>query len=209
MLGKSTRWYRDAVVARLLVYVATHPVPLRLGNRGALMAARNTLPMAKKIVEQEIRSPFWKVNDPIGGEMPEDRTWKPIEFSFRPHQKRVEPYALTYIEAMLVVRRLRREGHEASRAVIDLQNEVAYTCDICGLWQFTSHAVPDVEDSIEECEGDLFGSPCDPNIVVRKYGRIDYSIMAPEPQTDYGEEEVKKPKRKRSKKGRNDAKTTP
>lgn len=156
--------------------------------------------LATHEVMQEITSPYWKTNDVEGGVELEDRTWRMIEFSARPFIERIEQYTNIYLEAADRVHALRREGHSAARAVIDLFTEVAYTCDECGLWQFTSHKAVDLKDSAEECHGDLFGSPCSKRVVIEKYGKIDYAALLAEPSTEYGEDRDTGYKRTRKKK---------
>jgi hypothetical protein len=185
-------------------------------ERGLCVDCAEERESVRNKILQEIDSPYWKTNDPNGEEKLEDGSWRMIEFSARPFIERVEQYIDIYLEAFYRVRLLHRKGHEAARAVIDLYNEVAYTCDVCGLWQYTSHLAHDLKESAEENHGDLFGSPCDKRIIVDRYGKIDYAAILAEPPTEYGEHEkqYRRPKRKSGayyrnlKKGKADAPTT-
>ncbi len=85
-----------------------------------------------------------------------------VEFSGRPYDKDREAWIEAYIEAEDQVIELWRSGHKKARAILDLPNEIAYTCDDCGLWAHVEHVDHKDEWSEEERSGTLFDvSDCD------------------------------------------------
>jgi hypothetical protein len=95
-----------------------------------------------------------------------------LEFSGRPYDKDREAWIKAYIEAEDEVVELWRIGHKKARAILDLANEIAYTCDDCGLWAHVEHIDPKDSWSVEERSGALFDvRDCDPANRVRIHGR--------------------------------------
>jgi hypothetical protein len=95
-----------------------------------------------------------------------------VEFSGRPYEKDREAWINAYIEAEDEVIELWRIGHKKARAILDLANEIAYTCDDCGLWAHVEHIDPKDTWSIEDRSGALFDvRDCDPANRVRIHGR--------------------------------------
>ena len=95
-----------------------------------------------------------------------------VEFSGRPYEKDREAWIKAYIEAEDEVVELWRIGHKKARAILDLANEIAYTCDDCGLWAHVEHIDPKDTWSIEDRSGALFCvRDCDPKNLRRFYGR--------------------------------------
>ena len=85
-----------------------------------------------------------------------------VEFCGRPDIKEKELWIAAYIEAEDQVVELWRSGHKKARAILDLHNELAYTCDTCGLWAHVEHITPKDSFSVEERSGALFDvSDCD------------------------------------------------
>lgn len=85
-----------------------------------------------------------------------------VEFCGRPDIKDKELWIAAYIEAEDQVVELWRSGHKKARAILDLHNELAYTCDDCGLWAHVEHITPKDAFSVEERSGALFDvSDCD------------------------------------------------
>lgn len=85
-----------------------------------------------------------------------------VEFCGRPDIKEKEHWIAAYIEAEDQVIELWRSGHKKARAILDLHNELAYTCDDCGLWAHVEHITPKDAFSVEERSGALFDvSDCD------------------------------------------------
>ena len=95
-----------------------------------------------------------------------------VEFSGRPYDKDREAWVKAYIEAEDQVIDLWRIGHKKARAILDLPNEIAYTCDDCGLWAHVEHVDPRDSWSVEARSGALFDvSDCDPANRRRIHGR--------------------------------------
>ena len=85
-----------------------------------------------------------------------------VEFCGRPDIKEKELWIAAYIEAEDQVVELWRSGHKKARAILDLHNELAYTCDTCGLWAHVEHITTKDSFSVEERSGALFDvSDCD------------------------------------------------
>jgi len=85
-----------------------------------------------------------------------------VEFSGRPYAKDKEGWVKAYIEAEDQVVELWRSGHKKARAILDLPNEIAYTCDDCGLWAHVEHSDPKDTWSVEGRSGALFAArDCD------------------------------------------------
>ena len=85
-----------------------------------------------------------------------------VAFCGRPYEKDREAWIAAYIEAEDEVIQLWRSGHKKARAILDLANEIAYTCDDCGLWAHVEHVDPKDTWSVEERSGALFDvSDCD------------------------------------------------
>lgn len=85
-----------------------------------------------------------------------------VEFCGRPDIKDKELWIAAYIEAEDQVVELWRSGHKKARAILDLHNELAYTCDDCGLWAHVEHITPKDSFSVEDRSGALFDvSDCD------------------------------------------------
>ena len=85
-----------------------------------------------------------------------------VAFCGRPYEKDKEAWIAAYIEAEDEVIQLWRSGHKKARAILDLPNEIAYTCDDCGLWSHVEHEDPRDSWSVEERNGALFEvSDCD------------------------------------------------
>lgn len=96
-----------------------------------------------------------------------------IEFSGRPYDKDREAWINAYIEAEDEVVELWRIGHKKARGILDLANEIAYTCDDCGLWAHVEHIDPKDTSSIEERSGALFDArDCDPGRRRKKKGIV-------------------------------------
>jgi hypothetical protein len=95
-----------------------------------------------------------------------------IEFSGRPYDKDKEAWINAYIEAEDQVIELWRSGHARARGILDLPNEMAYTCDHCRLWGFVGHIDKRDPFSEEERTGALFDvQDCDPANRRRIHGR--------------------------------------
>jgi hypothetical protein len=95
-----------------------------------------------------------------------------VEFCGRPSNHDKELWINAYIEAEEEVIELRRSGHARARGILDLPNEMAYTCDHCRLWGFVGHIDKSDPFSEEERNGALFDvRNCDPANLVRIHGR--------------------------------------
>jgi hypothetical protein len=95
-----------------------------------------------------------------------------VEFCGRPSRHDREFWINAYIEAEDQVIELRRSGHARARGILDLPNEMAYTCDDCRLWGFVGHIDKRDPFSEEERTGALFDvQDCDPANRVRIHGR--------------------------------------
>lgn len=95
-----------------------------------------------------------------------------IEFSDTPDVQEIDGWVQGYQEAEQEVIELRRSGHARARGILDAPNEMAFTCDACGLWSFVSHKVKNESDSQEERHGPLFDvRDCDKKNRRRIHGR--------------------------------------
>jgi hypothetical protein len=95
-----------------------------------------------------------------------------VEFCGRPYEKHREGWINAYIEAEDIVIELRRSGHARARGILDLPNEMAYTCDNCRLWGFVGHIDKHDAFSEEERGGALFlATTCDPDAVRKTFGK--------------------------------------
>lgn len=85
-----------------------------------------------------------------------------IEFCGRPNPHDKELWVKAYIEAEDQVIDLWRGGHKQARGILDSHNEIAYTCDDCGLWAHVEHIDERDKFSVEDRGGALFDvSDCD------------------------------------------------
>ena len=115
-----------------------------------------------------------------------------VEFSGRPYEKDRDAWIKAYIEAEDEVVELWRIGHKKARAILDLANEIAYTCDDCGLWAHVEHIDPKDTWSVEDRSGALFGvRDCDPANRVRIHGRRITADQAWEREQFVYEQEVR------------------
>jgi hypothetical protein len=95
-----------------------------------------------------------------------------VEFCGRPYDKDKDGWVNAYLEVESEVIELRRSGHARARGILDLPNEMAYTCDDCRLWSFVGHKVPNDAFSEEERSGALFSArSCDPDAVRKTFGK--------------------------------------
>lgn len=95
-----------------------------------------------------------------------------VAFCGRPYEKDRAAWVKAYIEAEDEVIELWRIGHKKARAILDLPNEIAYTCDDCGLWAHVEHVEPKDKSSEEDRSGALFDvRDCDPDNRRRIHGR--------------------------------------
>jgi hypothetical protein len=95
-----------------------------------------------------------------------------VEFCGRPYEKDRDGWINAYIEAEDIVIELRRSGHARARGILDLPNEMAYTCDNCRLWGFVGHIDKHDAFSEEERGGALFlATTCDPDAVRKTFGK--------------------------------------
>ena len=95
-----------------------------------------------------------------------------VEFCGRPYEVDFEAWITAYIEAEDEVIELRQSGHSRARGILDLPNEMAFTCDDCRLWSFIGHQHPKDIFSEEERSGSLFEArSCDKEAVRRLFGK--------------------------------------
>ena len=112
-----------------------------------------------------------------------------VEFCGRPYEVDLEAWITAYIEAEDEVIELRQSGHARARGILDLPNEMAFTCDDCGLWSYVGHKHPKDNFSHEERGGSLFAArSCDPDAVRRTFGKPfdQASVWDRERTTQYG-----------------------
>lgn len=134
--------------------------------------------VASKIVEREMACSDDHWNDEYGTRP--DSSWhtgfhqegEVIEFSGRPYANDKDRWVRAYLEAEAEVIELRASGHARARGILDLPNEMAYTCDDCRLWAFVGHRDPKDSFSEEERHGALFDArACDPDAVHKTHGK--------------------------------------
>ena len=141
---------------------------------------------ARQRIEYELTSPFWKVNDEV--DPPPRRRGEgrlTITFASRPTKRLVFWEKIVMEADDLVSEMVNQYGHLGSRAVIQWYNEIAITCDDCGMWGVVAHFHESVPDSVEERHGDVFEQKCDWQFIHRQYGVDLLSLAIPEP-TIYG-----------------------
>ena len=95
-----------------------------------------------------------------------------VEFCGRPYLSDRDAWIRAYVEAAEEVMELRRNGHARARGILDLPNEMAYTCDHCRLWGFVGHIDKRDPFSEEERTGALLSATtCDPDAVRKTFGK--------------------------------------
>ena len=95
-----------------------------------------------------------------------------VEFCGRPYSSDRDAWIRAYVEAAEEVMELRRNGHARARGILDLPNEMAYTCDHCRLWGFVGHIDKRDPFSEEERTGALLSATtCDPDAVRKTFGK--------------------------------------
>ena len=134
--------------------------------------------LAAKVVDKEMSCQDDHWND--GMDTRPDVAWQGrfheandlVEFCGRPYLSDRDAWIRAYVEASEEVMELRRSGHARARGILDLPNEMAYTCDHCRLWGFVGHIDKRDPFSEEERTGALFSATtCDPDAVHKTFGK--------------------------------------
>ena len=104
-----------------------------------------------------------------------------IEYSLRQNPINKKYRKASWNEARREVALLAIAGHQKPRAVIDDWNEIAYTCDSCGLWGHTWKPDPmsRFDGNLDaERGGAVFTEKCEEGSVTKKFGyfNIEYAL---------------------------------